>query len=123
MITRFLYNTLAFVYNKHVEIEGESLAYYTGLFCLSMPLSLILLAIISISGYQLKVFTGTKWDTLPFFVFLMVVLWTCFPKKKVVEHAQVATKREQKISAIIFIIVMYIILLLFGAIYRFGLYL
>lgn len=108
MIIRFLYNVLAFIYNHNVEREGESSAYYSSLCFLSLPLLALVPFFLYFAGYQLRSFTGTKWDALPLYVLIMGVLWLCFPKKKVIQHAQIATKKEQKVSTIIFVILMFL---------------
>lgn len=119
MIIRFLYNVLAFVYNRHVETYGETTAYHTALCALSLPLAMLIPMSIHLCGYQLRVITGTKWDALPLSACIIGTLWLLFPKKKVIEHAQVATKKEQKISTILFVILIYSIYLLVGIIYIF----
>lgn len=117
MITRFLYNTLAFVYNNNKDREGETSAYYSGLCLLSLPTFVMIFIIMDLCEYQLKVITGTRLDVIPCYVCVMLLLWLCFPKRKVHEHAQVTTKKEQKASTIIFVILMF--LSLFVAMYVF----
>lgn len=108
MITRFLYNTLAFVYNRNKEIDGETLAYYKSLCFLSLLCFSVGFIVMDLLDYQLKAITGTRLDALPLGIFVITILWLCFPMRKVREHAQVATKKEQKISTIIFFILLFL---------------
>lgn len=104
MITRFLYNALAFVYNRNNKDGDESSAYWSGLTLLSIPISMLLLGLLRYFGYQIKAFTGTRLDAIPFYVLLLLLLRLTISKKRVRQHAQITSKTDQNIGFLLYCI-------------------